>query len=67
MDAQKALDALKDVIVEAAKESPLGFAPSGVIYAALMQYISLETYTRVLALLAAEGKIRYTSERVYAL
>jgi hypothetical protein len=56
--AQEVIDTVKSVIVDAVKAAgPLG-CPSGIIYAALMQYgCSLETYERFMALLVKERKL----------
>jgi hypothetical protein len=67
--AERALAIIKDAIVEAAqagRTNGLGFVPNGHVYAALMRYVSFDTYTQLLFLLQREGRIRYTSERIYA-
>ena len=51
-----AWNTVKGIIYDTIKESPDG-APSGHIYAALMGYMSLDVYNKMLSELKAEGKI----------
>ena len=64
-ERQAKIAALKlaiDCIMDAAREgaaSPLGGAPSGVVYAALMAHgMSLNAYQSILGILEKRGKIR---------
>lgn len=65
-EQKQALQLAVDCILEAADESSLNGAPSGVIYAALNQYgMTLDTYYQILGALERKGKIVVENDLVY--
>jgi hypothetical protein len=66
MNQAEAMAELCSIIVESVRDVGTMGAPSGPMYAALMQYMTLEQYQTIMGGLVAAGKLRQVGHVYYA-
>ena len=66
MNQAEAMAELCSIIVESVRDVGTMGAPSGQMYAALMQYMTLEQYQTIMGGLVAAGKLRQVGHVYYA-
>ena len=59
--AVKALSTIVKAIIDTVNETPTG-APNGIVYAALMNVLTLQQYERIIYQLVALGKIKKSGD-----
>ena len=66
MNQVEAMTKLCSIIVESVRDMGTMGAPSGPMYASLMQYMTLEQYQTIMSGLVAAGKLRQVGYVYYA-